>query len=91
MPSSVNKSEKSLFRALSLAIYFNEDHIDEIIRILRLCLVSTCKVSSTPVSSFCPPQRKARFLPKFSNNQEAIDMYFKDPDAHCFIYVFIEK
>jgi len=28
VPSSVNKAEKSIFRALSLSIFFSEDYID---------------------------------------------------------------
>lgn len=84
MLSSVNKPEKSLFRALSLSIYFSEEHIEEVMRILRLCLVSTCRSTS---SSFPSPHRKAKLLSKFSHNDEIIDTYFQNPDAHCFVNV----
>lgn len=87
MPSSFSKSEKSLFRALSLSIYFNEDHIDEVIRIMRICLVSTCKDSQD--NSFPIAHRKTKFISKFANDLASIDMYVDNPDANCFAYVKI--
>ena len=67
VPGSLPKSDKSLFRALSLSIYFNETHEDEIMRILKLCLICSSKVGAC--NPFPTPQKKAKFLGKFDRNQ----------------------
>jgi hypothetical protein len=59
--------------------------VDEVIRIMRICLVSSCKNSQE--SSFSAPHRMAKFMSKFASDESSVDLYFENPDTGCFAHV----
>lgn len=80
------KSDKSLFKSISLSIYYTEDHYLEVIRLMKLTLYSSVN-SDQKTNPFPIAYSRSKFVPNFQNNEELIRMYYEKPDLNCFSQV----